>query len=57
MIRVLNQLITQAPANNNQIQMAQGNIMQAQAQLKAAQYSWLPTLCNGWWLYRQCMGY
>ncbi|HRG63126.1 MAG TPA: efflux transporter outer membrane subunit [Burkholderiales bacterium] len=41
---VLNQLITQALANNNQIQMAQGNIMQAQAQLKAAQYSWLPTL-------------
>lgn len=40
----LNQLIRDALANNNQIQMAQGNILKAQAQLKAAQYSWIPTL-------------
>ena len=41
---VLDGLITQALHNNNQIKVAQGNITQAQAQLKAAQYAWIPTL-------------
>lgn len=41
---VLNQLMIIALTNNAQIQTAHGNIMQAQASLKAAQYSWLPTL-------------
>ncbi|HCY38240.1 MAG: outer membrane protein multidrug efflux system [Pseudomonadota bacterium] len=40
---VLNQLIILALSNNAQIQVAQGNIMQAQARLKAAEYSWIPT--------------
>lgn len=40
----LNQLVSTALINNNQIQIAQGNILQAQARLKAAQYSWIPTL-------------
>lgn len=43
---VLNQLIILALSNNAQIQVAQGNIMKAQASLKAAQYAWIPTL-NG----------
>lgn len=41
---VLNQLIKDGLSNNNQIQIAQANIMQAQARLKAAKYSWIPTL-------------
>lgn len=41
---VLNQLMVLAFENNAQIQTAQGNIMQAQASLKAAQYAWIPTL-------------
>lgn len=41
---VLNQLIILALSNNAQIQVAQGNIMKAQASLKAAQYAWIPTL-------------
>lgn len=41
---VLNQLIVLAFANNAQIQVAQGNIMKAEASLKAAQYAWIPTL-------------
>lgn len=41
---ILNSLITRALNNNNQIKVAQGNIIQAQAQLKAAQYAWIPTL-------------
>lgn len=44
---VLTQLIRDALANNNQIQIAQGNIMQAQAKLKAAEYAWIPTLGAG----------
>lgn len=44
---VLNQLISTALANNNQIQIAQGNIMQAQAKLTAAKYAWIPTLNAG----------
>lgn len=44
---VLNQLIETALANNNQIQVAQGNIMQAQAKLRAAKYAWIPTLNAG----------
>lgn len=43
---VLNTLITRALNNNNQVLAAQANIMQAQAQLKAAHNAWLPTL-NG----------
>lgn len=43
----LNKLITMALANNNQIQMGMGNIMQAQASLKAAQYAWIPSLNAG----------
>jgi len=41
---VLNQLIKEALTNNNQILIAQANILQAQAQLKEAHYAWLPTL-------------
>lgn len=41
---VLNQLIKQALANNNQIQTAKANILQAQAKLNEARYAWLPTL-------------
>ncbi len=44
----LNNLILQALKNNNQIKIAQANIMQAQSQLKAAEYAWIPTLnANG----------
>src|SRR3990167_821345 len=41
---ILNQLIRQALANNNQIQTARANIIQAQAKLKEARFAWLPTL-------------
>lgn len=41
---LLDKLIIQALNNNNELKMAQGNILQAQAQLKAAQYAWIPTL-------------
>lgn len=41
---VLNHLIRQALANNNQLQSARMNILQAQAQLQAARFAWLPTL-------------
>ncbi len=41
---VLNQLITEALAHNNQIKTAQANILQAEASLKAAHFAWLPTL-------------
>lgn len=41
---VLNQLIAQALIHNNQLQVAQATIEQAQAQLKAAHNAWLPTL-------------
>jgi NodT family efflux transporter outer membrane factor (OMF) lipoprotein len=41
---VLNRLIRKALLTNNQIQTAQANMMQAQAQLKAARFAWLPTL-------------
>lgn len=40
----LNQLIVHALACNNQIKSAKQTIKQAQAQLKAAQYAWIPTL-------------
>lgn len=40
----LNQLLVKALANNNQIKSANATILQAQAQLKAAQYAWIPTL-------------
>lgn len=43
----LDNLILQALKNNNQIKMAHANIMQAQAQLKAAEYAWIPTLNAG----------
>ena len=41
---VLNQLIQEALKNNNQLEMAQANILQAQAKLKQARFAWLPTL-------------
>ena len=41
---LLNSLIIQALKNNNELKMAQGNILQAQAQLKSAEYAWIPTL-------------
>jgi NodT family efflux transporter outer membrane factor (OMF) lipoprotein len=41
---LLNKMIIQALKNNNQIKMAQSNILQAQAQLKMANYAWVPTL-------------
>ena len=40
----LNHLIEEALTNNNDIYKAQANIVQAQAQLKAAHLAWLPTL-------------
>ena len=41
---ILNQLICEALANNNQLLAAQANVIQAQAQLKEARFAWLPTL-------------
>lgn len=41
---LLDSMIVQALKNNNQLKIAKGNIMQAQAQLKAAEYAWIPTL-------------
>lgn len=43
---VLDSLIQEALANNNEIQISVGRIIEAQAKLKAAQYAWIPTL-NG----------
>ena len=43
----LNQLIESALQNNNNLQMAMGNIMQAQASLKKIQMGWLPTVSMG----------
>ncbi|MFT4057991.1 MAG: TolC family protein [Legionella sp.] len=40
----LNQFIKQALLKNNQLKNANATISQAQAQLKAAQYDWFPTL-------------
>ncbi len=40
----LNQLIMDALACNNQVKSANATIKQAQAQLKSAQYAWIPTL-------------
>lgn len=40
----LNQLITEALANNNDLGIATGNVLAAQAALKKVQFSWLPTL-------------
>ncbi len=40
----LNQFIKEALANNNQIKTARANVLQAQAKLKAARFTWLPTL-------------
>ena len=42
--QVLNRLMRKALSNNNQIQTAEANILQAQASLKAARFAWLPTL-------------
>jgi NodT family efflux transporter outer membrane factor (OMF) lipoprotein len=39
----LNKLITDALENNNNIQIAIGNILQAKASLRKVNYSWLPT--------------
>ena len=41
---VLNKLITDGLVNNNQVQIAVGNIMQAKADLSAAEYAWIPSL-------------
>lgn len=41
---ILNNLIQEALANSNEIQISVGRIMEAQAKLKAAQYAWIPTL-------------
>ncbi|TXI99898.1 MAG: TolC family protein [Neisseriales bacterium] len=41
---VLDNLIQEVLANNNEIQISVGQIMEAQAKLKAAQYAWIPTL-------------
>ena len=40
----LNDLIDQALTNNHDMQIAVANVEQAEAQLRAAQYAWLPTL-------------
>lgn len=40
----LNQLINLALAKNNQLHSSRANILQAQAQLQAARFAWLPTL-------------
>lgn len=40
----LNRLIALALNNNNQIQSAAQNVLQARAQLKASYYAWIPTL-------------
>ncbi len=54
---VLNKLVSQALLNNNQVKIAQGNIMEAQAKFKVAQYSWLPTLnASGMGLYGNGFG-
>lgn len=42
--RALNDLIKQALVNNNQIETAKANVLQAQAAFKEAQFAWLPTL-------------
>jgi NodT family efflux transporter outer membrane factor (OMF) lipoprotein len=41
---MLDHLLIDALATNYQIKTARANVLQAQAQLKAAQYSWIPTL-------------
>lgn len=41
---VLNDLIASALSNNNQLLAAKANVLQAQAQLKAAYSAWLPTV-------------
>ena len=41
---MLNQLIKAALTNNNQLETAEANILQAQAKLKQARFAWLPTL-------------
>lgn len=41
---ILNQLISRSLQSNNQIKGSYATIEQAQAQLKSAQYAWIPTL-------------
>jgi NodT family efflux transporter outer membrane factor (OMF) lipoprotein len=41
---MLNQLICDALAHNNEIKSAKATILQAEAQLKSAQFAWIPTL-------------
>jgi len=43
----LNILINDGLKNNNNIQMAMGNILQAQASIEKSNYSWLPTVGIG----------
>lgn len=43
----LNQLIESALANNNNLQMAMGNVLQAQAALRMANMAWAPTVSAG----------
>ena len=44
---MLNQLIESALANNNNLQIAMGNVLQAQASLRKADMAWLPTVAMG----------
>lgn len=44
---VLNKLITDALANNNNLQMAIGNIMAAKADLEKSKMAWVPTVDMG----------
>lgn len=41
---ILNQLLTNALAHNNQIMTAEAHTREAQAKLQAAQFAWVPTL-------------
>lgn len=43
----LNQLMTEALSNNNDLSIATGNIFAAQASLRKVQYSWLPSIGLG----------
>ena len=44
---VLNSLVTIALKDNNKIQVALGNVLQANAEINKANYGWLPTASVG----------
>ena len=48
---VLNHLIESALANNNNLQMAVGNLLQAQASLHRVEMNWVPTVSLGGFLF------